>query len=346
MLSRISVTELEDFRSCRRKWYLGKVRGLEKNIPNINLWFGQGMHKALETYYNNGKSIEKTLEVFAEWYVETETKVAEEYGYFWEDAKAEYFDLYVLGREMLENYALYDADTGEEISSTVVATEKRIEVPILDPNGDEIDATLVGVIDLISLRGDDRIQVIDHKSAKNKPKSSEALDIDNQLTGYNYLVWRLEGIIPYETIYNTLVKDIPREPKILKKGNLSTDIRQKTTKAKYLQAIEELKLDPNQYLDILHTLHMRGWTDFFSREWTVRNMEQIVAWERQLYHIFSDMRVVAENPEMAYPNPSAFRCPSCQFLPVCHAMDDGSDAEALVEAHYRARKREEIIERH
>src|SRR4029077_16776721 len=91
---------------------------------------------------------------------------------------------------------------------------------------------------------------------------------------------------------------------------------------------------PADYAEILQDLREKGWSSYFSREVTTRNLQQVKNYEEHLYFTFQDMREVARDPRKAYPSPSAMRCPRCPFLNVCLAMEDGSDAEDIIKTRF------------
>lgn len=340
-LEKVSVTELIQFRDCRRAWYLSKIQALEPRIPQSAFWFGTGMHKALEAYYKaTDDPVETALKAYAKWYVQSEPELSDGYGMLWQDAQAEYIEMFTLGQEIISNYAEYDAET--EGLGTPIMIEKRAEIEIRPPHSDPF--LLTGKMDLLTQKANG-VSVVDHKTAKRRMPMSEFRDIDDQGTGYAYMCWRTTGEVPVDVVFNTLVKDVPKEVDINKDGSPSKRKDQSTTHAKYLAVLEERGLSTYGYLEILDALRARGWSNWFSREWTQRNMTQIINYELRLYHIVRDMRDVMKNPDRAYPSPSQIRCPYCPYLAVCHAMEDGSDYKSLIEAHFKSSTREEVLAR-
>ena len=63
--------------------------------------------------------------------------------------------------------------------------------------------------------GSDDTSVVDHKTAAQKPAEGRSLDIDDQLTGYAYVYWRLTGELPRQMVYNVLIKALPGPPRVI-----------------------------------------------------------------------------------------------------------------------------------
>ncbi len=373
MLDKVSVTDISTFRDCRRKWYLSRVMHLESAIPIKNLWFGTGIHAALDGYYgalmdpeNERPLVDVALEAYAEWYVKEESKLEEAHGGYWSEEQKVYIELYTLGREMIQNYADMERSLpAAQKFDPPYNIEKRVQVPLLTEKvgidgkqlpvvvhpktGQRYTPVLVGRMDLVTFDKDrDFYTIIDHKTAKNKRQNSESIDIDEQLTGYAYIFWRLSGIVPREILHNVLIKEAIEDPKVNKNGSLSVNKTQKTTHERFLTALQDRKLDPSPYLEMLDVLRTKGWSDFFFREFTARNETQLINFEKRLYNVFMDMLECSENFALAYPNPSVFRCSFCSFLPVCHAYEDGSDAQAIIDTQFIVRERttvEEVAEK-
>ncbi len=182
--------------------------------------------------------------------------------------------------------------------------------------------------------------MVDHKSSGVTPSLGRELDLDDQLTGYAYVYWRLTGELPESIIYNVLVKKVPKPPEILKNGTPSKAKGQQTTFGLYLDTLKALNLDPAPYAEVLAALQAEGWSRYFVRESVTRNLAQLESYEEHLYHEYRDMVSVVENPELAYPSPDPIRCARCPFISVCQAMEDGGDFESLIEAKFKVNAEE------
>jgi PD-(D/E)XK nuclease superfamily len=336
----VRVTEVERFKECRRAWYLGEIRGLVPKVPTDYLWFGDKMHIGLQVLAATG-STEMAIAAFNDACNASIPELEKGFGGFWADMAPMFQELVTLGRGMLHNYAIFDRSTGMNLKTT--SLEERLFVPIHSPGGRALKGTpqLTARMDRLAVReGRDGEFIVDYKNSTRAWTEGRNLELDEQTTGYHYEYWRIRGYLPAGMVYDTLFKRIPNEPRKLKPRKagapetLSKDKDQGTTFELYTAALREMNLDPKEYTDILAQLKEQAWSKYFKREVTTRNLQQVKAYERDLYYTFNDMREVARDPRKAYPNPSPMRCPRCPFRDVCLAMNDGSDAEDMIKARF------------
>lgn len=330
-----TVTERGSFRTCRRQWYLEvQERLAHKNRVAWALIFGECIHSALEVYYKkNERSLTKALNAFKRAWRKEDAILEETYGGLYKSGIEEEWEMYKdKGIRMLTYYKQYD-DQAEFDFEQVLAVniEARAFVDILDLDENRIEGLplLSGRIDLVVERKDG-IWIWDHKTAASA-YTARALDIDDQLTGYCYIYWRLTGDIPRGAIYNALIKEPPGAPKILQSGALSKDKSQRTTYDLYVQALNESMLPHDDYTEILDYLKEKKWDQFFLREGVTMNEEQLLSFEQRLYYEYEDMKRCIEEPVWAYPNPSQRTCPMCSVLPICQAMEERGDPEYIKE---------------
>lgn len=330
----VRVTEVERFKECRRAWYLGEIRGLVPKVPTDYLWFGDKMHIGLQKLAETNDT-EQAIAAYMDACNASIPDLEKGFGSFWPDVAPMFQELVTLGRGMLHNYAIFDKATGMRLKTT--ALEERLFVPIHNPAGRALKGMpqLTARMDRLVVReGQDGEYIIDYKNSTRQWTEGRNLELDEQTTGYHYEFWRVRGYLPRGMIYDTLLKRVPNEPRVLKNGTLSKDKDQGTTFELYTAALREMNLDPKDYTDILAQLKEQAWTKYFKREVTTRNLAQIKAYESDLYYTFQDMREVARDPRKAYPSPSPMRCPRCPFRDVCLAMNDGSDYEDIIKARF------------
>jgi hypothetical protein len=349
-LPQISVTELYSFRECRRQWYLGNVRKLVPLITPVRFWFGTGWHFAMQGYHQPGGSLEAGHSLLREWYVKSiDEEVAPSYGFLWTSTiQTEYAEMHELMHGMLDNYDQYHRSQNDPWDT--IAAEQRVWVPILYPTTRHRipgSPKLTARLDWMGHRGQLSRQqgverrgttIVDHKSAAQQPAATgRDLDIDDQMTGYGYVYFRLTGQLADELIYNTAIKRVPGPPEILKNNTPSKAKDQPTTYGLYMAALTDRGLDTTPYLAVLHELQQEGWHRYFVRESTQRNGYQLEAYEQHLFDTYRDMVEVVKHPERAYPSPSAMRCSGCSFFTVCQAMEDSQDheAESLIAARFK-----------
>jgi hypothetical protein len=342
-----SVTERGGFRDCRRRWYLDTYERLQprSQVPWA-LYFGTVIHTGLEAYYRSGRVVTDMLDAYQLAWKGIDDELVHEYGGMYKMGVEEtWWDYYLLGEGMLRNYDAYDRQTGWFDEVIEINLEERGFVPIRDLRRRKLRGRplLSGRIDLVVRKGDD-FWVWDHKTAAQKP-SYAALDLDDQGTGYCYITWQSLGIVPKGFLYNVLLKRLPKDPVLLaSSGRLSVDKSRVMTYPRFMEAIEEHGHDPAWYTPHLEELKKRGYDDFFKRDTSVRNLEQLKQFEKRVYIEYKDMRAVIRNPRLAYPNPNQRNCPGCSVLPICYAMEENGNVEAMREMYVVADPRHEIPE--
>lgn len=310
------------------------------------LVFGDVVHEGLAAYYETNRDLAAMYKGFNTAWAEKYDWMQERYGAFFDmGIESEWVIYKDKGLEMLRTYDMFDRSKKKDFYKKIIAVnvEERSYVPILGPDGNPLPGSpmLSGRIDLVVDR-EDGVWIVDHKTAAQK-NDSRALDVDDQLTGYCYLWWRISGVIPRGAIYNVLIKDPPKPPKQLKSGELSKDKAQRTTFELYLQTIHSLGLDPNDYEEHLNWLGEKEWTQFFIREGVERNLEELESFEKRLYYEYLDMQRAIDQPEWRYPNPSQWNCGACQILPICQTMEEQGDELYVIEGMYEAQEPRYVI---
>jgi len=134
----VSYSALATFLTCRRKYYLERVRRITTKYPPVPLLFGNAIHKALDCWYKT-HDIDVTKQVFTDNFEEVEG-----------DSKR----TYAVGCKLLELYA----DKYAHEPFTVLRTEQMFTLPIPDTN-----FSMCGKIDKI-IDWDGAVYVMDHKT--------------------------------------------------------------------------------------------------------------------------------------------------------------------------------------
>lgn len=336
-----SITERGSFRSCRRRWYLEAVENLahKDRIP-WPLIFGNAVHEGLAAYYtDNKRDTADALDAFHASWDDERALLEKSYGGLYDAGVGdEWLSMKEKGEKMLTYYDIYDRQNKFWDEVLEVNIEERSFVSILDHKGAPYErAFLSGKIDLVVHRKGSGIWIVDHKTAANT-YDARALDIDDQLTGYAYIWWRISGDPPRGVIYNALIKEPPRPPKVLQSGALSQDKGQRTTYDLYLQQIKDLELDPKNYSEMLEFLEKKGWHQFFVRDGLTKNVEELESFEWRLQHEYLDMQKALKDEGYRYPNPSQMTCPGCSMVPVCQAMEEQSDVQFIRDTMYEVRE--------
>lgn len=365
---RLSTTERQEFKECRRRWDYGSLsrQGIEANRPAIALWFGTGIHHALEMYYSNTPAElseeEKTSYIEGEtepwfnivrhwdqWCKKELARLEESQKGLWDEQLQELQASVDLGREMLKGYVSWSEVADEQVGTgfkKVLYTEREFAVPIpgedgepyhfTDGSGQEWEMWLVGRLDMVVEDEDGRIWVLDHKTSKDR-LDPEILTLDDQMTMY---LWAAQQILkqPIEgCYYNVLRKKLPVVPEVLKSGKgLSKAKTIDTTYDVYLQAILDNGFDPADYDEILDILANKK-TGFFEREKVHRNQHEIAMAGRMLLLEAIDML----NDPYIYPNPCRDCKWKCDYLTLCLATNRNDDVEYLKQTLYRKREYED-----
>lgn len=328
-----TVTEVGSFRTCRRRWYLDThLRLAPKGQVTWYLIFGDCIHSALEVYYKTNRDAKRMLAAFRRAWAKEDKQLRVQFGSFYAmGIEDEWLMHKERGETMLRCYDLFDkADPFfDEIKN--IGIEERSFIEILGPDGEPLPGSplLSGKIDLTGLHKGRDHWGMDHKALASAPTDS-ALDIDDQLTGYSYIYWRISDDALRGFLYNVLIKDPPKPPRLLQDGHLSKDKSQRTTYAQYLQAIQDIGDDPADYDDVLTFLQASGWRRFFIRIGQERNIEQLASYEDHLWRTVRDMQACIEDPSEAYPNPSQYTCPGCSVMPICKAMEEDGDVDWVI----------------
>lgn len=327
-----TVTEVGSFRTCRRRWYLDThLRLAPKGQVTWYLIFGDCVHAALETYYKSGRNAKKMKAAFLRAWRREDAILRQKFSNFYDMGIGDEWNMHKeRGIEMLRCYDMFDrADPFfDEIEEVSIETRSFIE--ILGPDGEPLPGNplLSGKLDLIGTTKRDTWGM-DHKALASAP-SDTALDIDDQITGYTYIYWRITDTLARGFAYNVLIKDPPKPPRMLKDGSLSKDKSQRTTYDLYIQALDDLGLDHADYDEVLSFLQASGWRRYFVRIGSERNIEQLASYEDHLWRVVRDMQQCIEDPTEAYPNPSQYVCPGCSVMPICKAMEEDGDVDWVI----------------
>jgi hypothetical protein len=235
---------------------------------------------------------------------------------------------------------------GEVAQNGVSTNSRRLLVPIIHPKTQKPlkgRPVLSARIDLIVNRidpGMKGIWVYDHKTTTSAP-NDRGLDFDDQVTAYCYAVWRWLGIPPRGVCFNYLVKQVPKEPRVLKSGKLSTAKDQLTTSELYREELigrglmlKNGSIKGEKYRDAYAALLSRGWDPFFKRHEVTRNKAELVSFEERLYEEYYEMLDCYNGDISARPSFSRWWCPGCRVASICQAIEDDSDVEGIIESRY------------
>lgn len=296
---RVSNSEIQTAKTCRRKWYLAYYLRLQRQreftSPVGARDLGSKIHVALCALYERH---ENPVQVLRDLY---DADIA-----YWRDVNQEtYVDAltkeYDLAYAMIAGYVEWVETTGADEDYEVTAAEEVIEVP----SGVE-GVHLIGKIDTRVVRRSDHARLfMDHKTVGDLTTPHRTLRRDEQMRLYHLLekldahYRRGDGDPPEPTggaLYNMLrkVKRTDRaRPPFYGRIEISHNRRE-------IEVMWE-----RVHAEILWLLEMR-------RQLDEGGSHQTVCW----------------------PRPSRDCTWACDYEPFCSLMDDGSDWEGLVRDYY------------
>ena len=340
----VHTSDLGTFKKCRRRWnWVSPMR--ENLVPkvsvsgiNFNLWFGTGIHYALEMHYDPILK-RHPVEVWNTWYHDSVRELQEKNPGFYDENEEEFLSHFALGTGMMDFYWDYSKKNDQWFE--VIETESDFAVPLgfdaVDPrDGVMKPAAYCGRRDaLVRDLENGRYGIIDHKTSSRIDEDFFLkLEMDEQCGGYMWATEQEREITVDFVIYNTLRKVCPRPPTVLQSGQLSiARTTESTTAALFEFAVEEngleVWLETNEkaklYLDYLREV---GDEQFIVRPIVKRNRNEI---HEQGVNIELVARDMLNSPAL-YPNPSAsWYCTKCPLRPPCLAMNDGSDHWEMLE---------------
>ena len=123
---KISNSEIQTYKDCKRKWWLGYYRRLKPKSQKLTgpLALGTRIHEALDVYYSTGQDL---IEVHNELLAKDKI-LAQSLDMFTDglDSEGE------LGRIMLEGFLEWSAEEGIDADLDIVSTEEILSAPLLN----------------------------------------------------------------------------------------------------------------------------------------------------------------------------------------------------------------------
>ena len=305
LVRRFSNSEIQTFKRCRRKWYLGWYRRLRlrRQDPVGALATGNRVHRALEAWYvpegDNPTDPRTALEaaIASDWEAckQAYAEIGQEPP---PELVKEFNENTALERAMVEGYMEWLIETGVDSGLRVVAPETYLEVP-LEVAGSDVDVLLIGKLDVRMVREYDGARLfMDHKTTLSLTEPLKTIRLDEQMLHYHVLEWLsdVEGGRCDGALYNMLRKV------------------KRSARAK---------------------------PPFYDRVEVRHNKHELESFRRRLIGVIKTMLdVIArleanEDPHVVvYPSPTRDCSWSCDFLPVCTMFDDGSRVDAMLEQYY------------
>lgn len=318
-------SEVKDFLRCRQLWHYRWVEGLRpKSFEGQRaLNVGTVMHKFLQAFYEGLKELQNSV---GKPLVDVLNTAFEKARNVFEQLGGEDEEVLDLIQQIASHYVRVYAEK-DLWDWRIVAVEQPFE----------FDYSMrglwyvpyAGTIDLIVEDSDGLLWVVDHKFTSSLDTYEQVAPYDRQITRY---LWAVQQMYPNRQvagfIYNLIAKAVPQKPKVLKNGQLSKDMRIKTTYEVYLQAIKEHGLNPDDYADILEHLRMQR-NPFFRRVEVHRTQKEIEVAMEELFYIAADM-----NGASVYRNYTKDCRWDCPYVGLCQVEAFGDDGSQYRAEHF------------
>lgn len=174
---KVSNSEIQTFKDCRRRWYLTYYRRLQPKARKQTgaLALGSRVHNALEAHYKDGEDLLAAHQALVE--ADEATLLAE-----WGEM-ANLDELHKeaeLGRIMLEGFLDWSSDEGLDSDYDIVGTEETLSMPMLDGR-----VELRGKIDIRVRRKADGVRMFrDWKTSANFNDFMAQAQLNEQVMTY------------------------------------------------------------------------------------------------------------------------------------------------------------------
>jgi hypothetical protein len=313
---RISNSELQTFKRCRRKWWLGWYRQYMLQTEDFTSVRATGtrVHRALSYWYvPDGEKRVDPRDALERVIVDDWTRVAklaqerrtsdEQLG----ELAVEFAQATNLERAMVEGYVQWLEETGADAELRITASETPLVVDQTvdmgpDYNHAERPIQFIGLLDVRATRVTDKVNLfIDHKTVGDLTAPVVTLPQNEQMLHYHLLEYlslddadvRCDG-----ALYNML-RRVKRSP----------------------------RAKPPFY-DRIEVRHNKFELESYRRRAVAASREILIAVDR--------LERGDDHLDVVYPTPSPECRWSCDFFAVCNLLDDGSrGVNDMLNALYR-----------
>jgi hypothetical protein len=312
------------------------------------LWFGSGIHYALEDFHGY-RVFDSAERAFIAYCIATAQNYVR-------DLPSDYADLFILGQRMMQYYqynwlrhkrndqTFWAPNPITQVSEPQV--EVNFEIPITPNINPAIEALCRQLgIDVILYRGTiDRVVQGDYETLLiDEYKTAKVIQTQHYMTDPQVSRYVWAGAQIYEqpvvgVIYHQFWKRSADPPRILQSGKVSTAQNLVTSESLYRQRLLDLynSVDaaPKANIDFLWALassENENRDRYVRRDEINRTVQQIQSQGILILLELEDML----NPDLPlYPNPTRDCFRLCSFLSPCVSLDDGGDWELELEADY------------
>lgn len=297
---RVSNSEVQTFKRCRRKWWLSYIRGLRLKMtqPFGACASGTRIHLALAGWYRpNGEDrldprdvLEVVIQHERERLTADSSVDPESLAQFNKDVELE--------RVVVAGYMEWLKETGIDADYTVIGSERYLEALL-----PEIDNTcIIARLDARVTRTYDNAHMfIDHKTVASISQAVRMLTLNEQMMWYILLEELQPDRDPDQRVGGALYNMLRRCK------------RTATAKPPFYERIEV------HYNPIEITSFRKRLVGTLTEMWKCRDA---LTTNESLHH------------QITYPTPSRDCTWDCPFLKVCSMFNDGSRVEDALEAHY------------
>ena len=345
----ISTTDRMQFRTCRRRWHFQSSMAL--NLEPVQmaapLWFGTGIHFALEDFH--GENRYARPEAAFEAYVEaTQRQSRQVLPGTWSDDLQRSIN-------MLSYYHKYWLKNRDPLPTLIVDGVPQVEVNLRLDLRDLFEGTRLGgrsiddivphlkdydqviysaTIDRVTEDIDGNIWLVDYKTTAQMKTTHHSLDA--QASAYTWLASRYYDKPVKGLIYWQFLKATPQTPRILNNGHLSVAANMRTSSGLYEETAKEVYGSPDKFPDAvarkLESLRLgegKHHDTYIRRDYLRRSESQLA---NEGLTVLMELRDMLDPDKPLYHNPT-FLCPAmCPFYEVCYSMQDGSDFQIQLEA--------------
>ena len=309
----VSWSEINTWCQCRMQHYWRYVVGITPKTYQRAPSRGSAGHAALAAAYL-GQDWREALQEWLKEQIESRELFNEEV--------ADFEDMVDTASQILPRY--FDHYAEEEQHWEVLETEYKFEISISG-----LKTKLKGFIDGIIRDKDGDLWLLEHKFPQRQFRSREQVDLNGQLGVYQYAANKC-GFPTIGIIYNQLLWQLPRVPKINKNGSISRQAI-KTDWPTYRAMVSEQGLDPTDYWDMKEKL---ADTEFFRRFRIYRSNTENKNFMRDIERRIWDMR---KKNKHIYMSGGFFDCPRCSYRDLCIEHTKGGDVEFLIRNNFQPR---------
>lgn len=310
---RVSNSELQTFKRCRRKWWLGWYRRLmlqTEDFTSVRA-IGTRVHQALSYWYvPEGQKRVDPRDALERVIVEDWTKVArlaqerrtsdEQLG----ELAVEFAQATNLERAMIEGYVQWLEETGADAELRIIASETPLVVNVeVDVSKTDVrPAQFIGLLDVRATRITDNVNLfVDHKTVGDLTAPVVTLPQNEQMLHYHLMEF--------------LSLD-------------DSDIRCDGALYNMLRRVKRSQRAKPPFYDRIEVRHNKFELEAYRR--------RALAATREIMLTVDRLERGEEHLDVVYPSPTPNCRFDCDFFAVCNLFDDGSrGVNDMVNALYR-----------